>query len=73
MAQFQISASVHDLSDPISPLFLLKSLLVSAFWPAWEWIRFPKRRWLFSSYAAAQALTFSCSIRSAPAWIAQRR
>src|SRR5215469_12944033 len=30
----------------------MKSLLVSAFWPAWEWIRFPERRWLFSSYAA---------------------
>ena len=23
----------------------MKSLLVSVFWPAWEWIRFPERRW----------------------------
>ena len=30
----------------------MKSLLVSVFWPAWEWIRWPQRRWLFSSYAA---------------------
>src|ERR1700676_2595803 len=29
----------------------MKSLLVSVFWPAWEWIRQPQRRWLFSSYA----------------------
>jgi hypothetical protein len=29
----------------------MKSLLVSVFWPAWEWIRFPERRWLYSSYA----------------------
>src|ERR1035438_10151954 len=24
-----------------------KSLLVSVFWPAWEWIRWPERRWLY--------------------------
>ena len=30
----------------------MKSLLVSVFWPAWEWIRWPERRWLFSSYGA---------------------
>ena len=30
----------------------MKSLLVSVFWPAWEWIRWPERRWLYSSYAA---------------------
>src|SRR5690242_10891889 len=28
----------------------MKSLLVSVFWPAWEWIRWPERRWLYSSY-----------------------
>jgi predicted phage terminase large subunit-like protein len=33
----------------------MKSLLVSVFWPAWEWIRFPERRWLYSSYAASLA------------------
>src|SRR5215472_12763100 len=33
----------------------MKSLLVSVFWPAWEWIRHPERRWLYSSYAASLA------------------
>ena len=28
----------------------MKSLLVSVFWPAWEWTRWPERRWLYSSY-----------------------
>jgi hypothetical protein len=31
----------------------MKSLLVSVFWPAWEWIAHPERRWLYSSYAAS--------------------
>jgi hypothetical protein len=30
----------------------MKSLLVSVFWPAWEWTRWPERRFLYSSYAA---------------------
>src|SRR5579862_7085966 len=34
----------------------MKSLLVSVFWPAWEWIRWPQRRWLFSSYAASLSI-----------------
>jgi hypothetical protein len=29
----------------------MKSLLVSVFWPCWEWIRHPERRWLYCSYA----------------------
>lgn len=29
----------------------MKSLLVSVFWPCWEWIKNPHLRWLFSSYA----------------------
>ena len=28
-----------------------KSLLVSVFWPTWEWANRPETRWLFSSYA----------------------
>lgn len=28
----------------------MKSLCVSVFWPVWEWITHPERRWLFSSY-----------------------
>src|SRR5579864_4054381 len=34
----------------------MKSLLVSVFWPAWEWIRWPERRWLFASYAESLAI-----------------
>jgi predicted phage terminase large subunit-like protein len=29
----------------------MKSLAVSVFWPCWEWIAHPERRWLFASYA----------------------
>jgi predicted phage terminase large subunit-like protein len=29
----------------------MKSLLVSVFWPTWEWIQAPQRRWIFASYA----------------------
>jgi predicted phage terminase large subunit-like protein len=29
----------------------MKSLTVSVFWPVWEWIANPQRRWLFASYA----------------------
>lgn len=29
----------------------MKSLLVSVFWPCWEWISSPAKRWLFSSYS----------------------
>jgi len=28
-----------------------KSLIVSVFWPAWTWINYPEKRWLFSAYA----------------------
>jgi len=31
----------------------MKSLAVCVFWPAWEWIFEPQRRWLFSSYVMA--------------------
>ena len=29
----------------------MKSLSCSVFWPAWDWLHDPSRRWLFSSYA----------------------
>jgi predicted phage terminase large subunit-like protein len=32
-----------------------KSLLVSVFWPCWEWIARPSTRWIFASYAEALA------------------
>jgi hypothetical protein len=41
----------------------MKSLLVSVFWPAWEWIRFPERRWLYSSYAASLSTRDSVKCR----------
>jgi hypothetical protein len=41
----------------------MKSLLVSVFWPAWEWIRWPERRWLFSSYAAQLSIRDSVKCR----------
>src|SRR3954468_17064827 len=27
----------------------MKSLAVAVFWPVWEWLTWPERRWLFSS------------------------
>lgn len=41
----------------------MKSLLVSVFWPAWEWIRFPQRRWLYASYGAALSIRDSLKCR----------
>jgi predicted phage terminase large subunit-like protein len=41
----------------------MKSLLVSVFWPAWEWIRWPERRWLYSSYAASLTIRDSIKCR----------
>ena len=41
----------------------MKSLLVSVFWPAWEWIRFPERRWLYSSYGAQLSIRDSVKCR----------
>ena len=39
----------------------MKSLAASVFWPCWEWIRWPERRWLFSSYA--ESLSIRDSVR----------
>src|SRR5271155_3700297 len=41
----------------------MKSLLVSVFWPAWEWIKHPERRWLYSSYAASLSIRDSVKCR----------
>ena len=41
----------------------MKSLLVSVFWPAWEWIRWPERRWLYSSYGAQLSIRDSVQCR----------
>jgi predicted phage terminase large subunit-like protein len=41
----------------------MKSLLVCVFWPAWEWTRWPERRFLFSSYAANVSVRDSVKCR----------
>src|SRR5258706_6322045 len=41
----------------------MKSLLVSVLWPCWEWIRWPERRWLYSSYAAQLSIRDSVKCR----------
>ena len=41
----------------------MKSLLVSVFWPAWEWIQHPERRWLYSSYGAHLSIRDSVKCR----------
>src|SRR5215467_9318947 len=41
----------------------MKSLLVSVFWPAWEWTRHPEGRWLYNSYAASLAIRDSVQCR----------
>src|ERR1700733_15640721 len=41
----------------------MKSLLVSVLWPAWEWIRWPERRWLYSSYASSLSIQHSVACR----------
>jgi len=40
-----------------------KSLTVAVFWPAWEWIDHPERRWLFASYADSLSLRDSVKCR----------
>jgi predicted phage terminase large subunit-like protein len=41
----------------------MKSLAVSVFWPVWEWITAPERRWLFSSYAGSLSMRDSLKCR----------
>src|SRR5713226_8846408 len=41
----------------------MKSLLVSVFWPAWEWILHPERRWMFASYAETLSIRDSVQCR----------
>ena len=42
----------------------MKSLLVSVFWPTWEWIRRPGSRWICVSYAEALATKHSMDRRT---------
>lgn len=40
-----------------------KSLIVSVFWPCWEWIHHPEVRWLFSAYTSKLSLRDSQKCR----------
>ena len=42
----------------------MKSLLVSVFWPVWEWIAAPSRRWICVSYSDALSLKLSLDRRT---------
>jgi predicted phage terminase large subunit-like protein len=42
----------------------MKSLLVSVFWPTWEWLRAPQTRWLFASYSESLATKHSLDRRT---------
>lgn len=41
----------------------MKSLIVSVFWPTWEWITNPERRWLFASYGLSLSVRDSLKCR----------
>ena len=41
----------------------MKSLLVSVFWPAWEWTQWPERRFLCSSYSLSLSIRDSVKCR----------
>ena len=40
-----------------------KSLSVSVFWPTWEWVTHPERRWLYASYALSLSVRDSVKCR----------
>ena len=42
----------------------MKSLLVSVFWPVWEWIPSPSRRWICVSYSDSLSLKLSLDRRT---------
>ena len=56
------NGNIRNLLINVPPRHM-KSLLVSVFWPAWEWIRWPERRWLYSSYAAQLSIRDSVKCR----------
>ncbi len=51
-----------------------KSLIVSVFWPTWEWVSHPHRRWLFSAYALSLSIRDSlrCRRLMASPWFRDR-
>lgn len=53
---------IHNLLINVPPRHC-KSLSVSVFWPVWEWINFPERRWLFAAYASSLSIRDSLKCR----------
>lgn len=49
------SGQIKKLLITIPPRFM-KSLLTAVFWPAWDWLKNPERRFLFASYAQSLSL-----------------
>lgn len=56
------AGEIHRLAVNIPPRYM-KSLLVSVFWPAWEWTDNPSLRYLFASYAASLSTKHSLDRR----------
>lgn len=53
---------IHRLIINVPPRHT-KSLLVSVFWPAWEWLHNPKNQFLFSAYAETLSIRDSVKCR----------
>jgi len=56
------NGEIQNLLINIPPRHM-KSLAVSVFWPVWEWIHHPERRWLFASYALSLSIRDSVRCR----------
>jgi predicted phage terminase large subunit-like protein len=56
------TGEIRNLIINIPPRHM-KSLIVSVFWPCWEWTTMPSRRWLFASYAQSLATRDSLKCR----------
>lgn len=56
------TGQIRNLIINIPPGFM-KSLAVCVFWPAWEWIKTPHRRWLFASYSGSLSVRDSLRCR----------
>jgi predicted phage terminase large subunit-like protein len=56
------SGEIRNLVINMPPRHM-KSLLVSVFWPCWDWTLHPSRRWLFASYAQSLATRDSVKCR----------
>ena len=57
-AEFKISRLVINI-----PPRHMKSILVSVMWPAWVWLKYPERRFIFSSYSGQLAIRDGVKMR----------